>query len=351
MSLRIVAALVAKDLSLFFRNKFFGLITGLAIVLYIVIYFVMPSSVNETLQIGLYAEVVPPAFEQVAEEGIVFETVESEDALVEAVTEGQYAAGVALPPDILDLLASGEKPQITIYSTADTPQEVTDAVEVVIRELAYLQAGQPLAVDISAEVLGPDMLGQQIPIRDRMRPLLAVFLVLFEMIGLAGLITDEVQQGTGRALLVTPMTVPDLFAAKGLLGVGLAFGQAALFMAVVGGMSSQPLIILAALLLGAVLVTGFAFLIASLSRDMMSALGWGMLILVIFIIPAFGILFPGTVSAWARVIPSYYLADTVHQAAAFGAGWSDVSLNLLVLLGVDLAVVVAGVAALGRRFR
>jgi len=343
--------LVAKDLSLFFRNKFFGLITALGLVAYIVIYFVLPSSVNETLQIGLYAEVVPPAFEQVAEEGIVFETVESEDALVEAVAEGQFAAGVALPPDILDLLASGEKPQITIYSTADTPQEVTDAVEVVIRELAYLQAGQPLAVDISAEVLGPDMLGQQIPIRDRMRPLLAVFLVLFEMIGLAGLITDEVQQGTGRALLVTPMTVPDLFAAKGLLGVGLAFGQAALFMAVVGGMSSQPLIILAALLLGAVLVTGFAFLIASLSRDMMSALGWGMLILVIFIIPAFGILFPGTVSAWARVIPSYYLADTVHQAAAFGAGWSDVSLNLLVLLGVDLAVVVAGVAALGRRFR
>ena len=351
MSLRIVTALVAKDFSLFFRNKFFGLITGLGIVAYIVIYFVMPSSVNETLQIGLYAEVVPPAFEQVAEEGIVFETFESEDALIEAVTEGQYAAGVALPPDILDLLASGQKPQITIYSAADTPEEVTDAVEVIIRELAYLQAGQPLAVNISVEVLGPDMLGQQIPIRDRMRPLLAVFLVMFEMIGLASLITDEVQQGTGRALLVTPMTVKDLFAAKGLLGVGLAFVQAALFMAIVGGMSSQPLIILTALLLGAVLVTGFAFLIASLSRDMMSALGWGMVILIIFIIPAFGILFPGTVSAWAKVIPSYYLADTVHQASAFGAGWGDVSLNLLVLLGVDLAVVVAGVAALGRRFR
>ncbi len=351
MSLRIVTALVAKDLSLFFRNKFFGLITALGLVMYIVIYFVLPSSVNETLQIGLYAEVVPPAFEQLAEEGIVFEAVESEDALVEAVTEGEYVAGVALPPDILDLIASGEKPQITVYSTADTPQEVTDAVEVVIRELAYLLAGEPLAVDISAEVLGPDMLGQQIPLRDRMRPLLAVFLVLFEMIGLASLITDEARQGTGRALLVTPATVPDLFAAKGLLGVGLAFGQAALFMAVIGGLNSQPLIILTALLLGAVLVTGFAFLIASLSRDMMSALGWGMVILIIFIIPAFGILFPGTVSGWAKAIPSYYLADTVHQASAFGAGWSDVSLNLLVLLGVDLAVVVASVAALGRRFR
>jgi len=351
LSLRVVGALVAKDLSLFFRNKFFGLMTALGIVFYIVIYFVLPSSVNETLQLGLYAEVVPPAFEQLAEEGIVFEEVESEDALVEAVTDGQYAVGVALPPDILELFAAGERPQITVYSTADTPEEVTDAVEVVIRELAYLQVGEPLAVDISAEVLGPDMLGQQIPLRDRMRPLLAVFLVLFEMIGLAGLITDEVQQGTGRALLVTPATVPDLFAAKGLLGVGLAFGQAALFMAVIGGLNSQPLIILTALFLGAVLVTGFAFLIASLSRDMMSSLGWGMLILIVFIIPAFGILFPGTVSGWAKAIPSYYLADTVHQASAFGAGWGDVSLNLLVLLGIDLAVVVAGVAAVGRRLR
>lgn len=351
MSVRIVTALVAKDISLFFRNKFFGLITGLGIVAYIVIYFVMPSSVNETLQIGLYAEVVPPAFEQVAEEGIVFETFESEDALIEAVTEGQYAAGVALPPDILDLLASGQKPQITIYSAADTPEEVTDAVEVIIRELAYLQAGQPLAVDISVEVLGPDMLGQQIPIRDRMRPLLAVFLVMFEMIGLASLITDEVQQGTGRALLVTPMRVRDLFAAKGVVGVSLAFVPAALFMAVVGGMSSQPLIILTALLLGSVLVTGFAFLIASLSRDMMSALGWGMLILIIFIIPAFGILFPSTVSAWAKVIPSYYLADTVHQASAFSAGWGDVWLNLLILVGFDVAVIWAGIIALRRKFR
>lgn len=351
MSVRIVTALVAKDISLFFRNKFFGLITILGIVAYIVIYFVMPSSVNETLQIGLYAEVVPPAFEQVAEEGIVFETVESEDALMEAVTEGQYAAGVALPPDILDLFASGQKPQITIYSAADTPEEVTDAVEVIIRELANLQAGQPLAVDISVEVLGPDMLGQQIPIRDRMRPLLAVFLVMFEMIGLASLITDEVQQGTGRALLVTPMKVRDLFAAKGVVGVGLAFVPAALFMAVVGGMSSQPLIILTALLLGAVLVTGFAFLIASLSLDMMSALGWGMVILIIFIIPAFGILFPSTVSAWAKVIPSYYLADTVHQASAFSAGWGDVWLNLLILVGFDIAVIWAGIIALRRKFR
>ncbi|GAH29320.1 unnamed protein product, partial [marine sediment metagenome] len=51
-------------------------------------------------------------------------------------------------------------------------------------------------------------------------------------------------------LLVTPVSVKDLFAAKGITGVSLAFVQAALFMAIIGGMSRQPLIILTALLLG-----------------------------------------------------------------------------------------------------
>ena len=351
MSVRIVTALVAKDLSLFFRNKFFGLITGLGVVAYIVIYFVMPGSVNESLEIGLYAPVMPPAFEQVAEGGIVFETVESEEALVEAVTEGQYPAGVALPADMMDTFTSGQKPLIILYFPADASEEVKDAVEVMIRELAYMQTGQPLAVETSVEVLGQDMLGQQIPIRDRMRPLLAVFLVMFETIGLASLITEEVAQGTGRALLVTPMRVRDLFAAKGVTGVSLAFGQAALFMAIVGGMSSQPLVILVTLLLAAVLVTGLAFLIASLSRDMMSALGWGVVVLIIFSVPAFGIMFPGTISEWVKVIPSYYIADTVYQASCFGAGWGDVWLNLLILVGFDVAIIWAGIMALRRKFR
>ena len=77
----------------------------------------------------------------------------------------------------------------------------------------------------------------QIPPRDRLRPLLAVLIVIFETFGLANLISEEVERGTIRALLVTPMTVKDLFIAKGIIGVGLAFIQGVLFLAIVGGMN------------------------------------------------------------------------------------------------------------------
>jgi len=294
---------------------------------------------------------MPPVFEQLQEEGLEIEVVESDEALREAVAEGQYVAGVALPADFMEKLILGQKPQITMYFASDTPEEIKDAVKVVIRELVYLQIGQPLAIEVSEEILGPDMIGMQIPPRDRLRPLFAVFIIMIETLGLATLISEEVEQRTIHALLVTPMTVRDLFAAKGTIGVGLAFGQAVLFMAIVGGISSQPLIILTALLLGAVLATGTAFLIASLAKDLMSVMAWSIPALIILIIPSLGVLAPGILTGWVEVIPSYYLVDTVHQAANFGAGWGDVWRNLLVLLGFDLVIVWIGITALRRKFR
>ncbi len=347
----IIRALVAKDLSLFFRNRFYAAVTALSIVMFVIIYLVMPSSVDEKLEIGLYAPVLPPVFEMIQEEGLEIDVFTTEEALIEAVAEGEYMAGVVLPADIMEKFAQGQKPKITLYFPADAPEEVTDAVEVMITELAYLQTGQPLAVDISAQILGPDKLGEQIPPRDRMRPLFAVFILMLETMGLASLISEEVEQGTAQALLVTPMRVQDLFLAKGIMGVSLAFGQALLFMAIVGGLASQPLIILTTLLLGGMLVTGAGFLVASLAKDMMSVMAWGFIVIIVFAIPAFGILFPGTISGWVKAIPSYYLADTVHQAATFGAGWGDIWSNLVILLGFNLVIIWGGIMALRRKLR
>ena len=352
MNLSTIKTLVAKDASLYARNRLFAFLTVLSIVFFIIIYFVMPSSVNEELEIGFYAPVLPPVFELIQEtEGLQTELFETEEALIEAVTEGEYAAGVALPADIMEKFASGQKPQVTLYFPSDALEEVKDAVEVTIRELAYLQTGQPLAIEVSAEILGPDMLGEQIPPRDRMLPLLAVMIIMMESMGLASLISEEIEHGTARALLVTPMSVQELFTAKSITGISLAFGQAVFFMAIVGGLNSQPLIILTTLLLGGMLVTGIAFLIASMARDIMTVMAWGLPVIITLSIPAFGVLFPGIVTDWVKVLPSYYLADTIHQTANFGAGWADVWSNLLILLGFNLVIVWAGIIALRRKFQ
>jgi ABC-2 type transport system permease protein len=352
MNLGVIRALVAKDFALFFRNRFYALITALGILVYLIIYFVMPSSVDEELDIGLYAPVLPPVFELIQEEeGFNIASFDSDEALKEAVTEGAYQAGVSLPADIIEKFALGEKPLVTLYFSANAPDEVTSAVKATVRELAYLQTGQTLAIDISAEILGPDMLGEQIPIRDRLRVLLVMMLIMFEMMGLASLISEEVEQGTIHALLVTPMSARELFTAKLIMGVSLAFIQGVLFMAIIGGLNQQAPIIIIALLLGSAMFTGTGFLVASLARDMLSSMGWGITILLIYAIPSFGIMFPGIITDWAKAIPSYYLADALHQASNFNAGWSENWANILILIGFNIVIIWGGIMALRRRFQ
>jgi len=343
---------VAKDFTLFFRNRFFALVTPLALIAYIGLYFVMPGSVDETMEIGVYAPGWSPISGDIQQQGLEIHVAESEGDLKDGVTAQDYVAGIVLPADLADKLAAGDKPRIDLYFASDTPEEAREAVSSLIRELIYAQTGQPLAVDFSTQVLpGPDMAGEQIPPRDRMRPLFAVLLIVFETYGMATLITEEVEHRTIQALLVTPVSVKDLFAAKGITGITLAFGQGALFMAVVGGLNDQPVIIILALLLAAFLVTGIGFLIASLAKDMMSVLAWGVLALVILVIPGMGVMFPGVITAWAKAIPSYYVVDTVDRVANYGSGWPDIWQNLLILVAFSVAFLLVGMVALRRRFQ
>lgn len=347
----IVRALVRKDLTLFFRNLFFALITFVGVAVYIAAYFLMPQAVDETLELGVYSAALPEAVLKLLDaEEVGYQVFASDAALRAAILDGDMPAGLVFPPDLMEQLLAGQKPRVDVYLAAGSPPEVRDVYVVVVKGMALAMSGQPLNIEANEITLGPDMAGQQIAPRDRMRPLLAVFVIVMETIGLATLIADEVQGGTLRALLVTPMDVRDLFVAKGIMGVGMTFVQAVLVMGVTGGLRQSPGLMLVTLLLGAVMATSIGFLMASVSRDMMSSIGWGILAMVILAIPAFGVLFPGTVTAWGKALPSYYLIDTIHRVANFAAGWGEVWPNLLILAGISGLFLWAGVAVLRRKF-
>jgi ABC-2 type transport system permease protein len=104
-------------------------------------------------------------------------------------------------------------------------------------------------------------------------------------------------------------------------------------------------------MLAAILVTGIGFLIASLAKDMMSVLAWGVLALVIMVVPSMITLFPGVITEWVKVIPTYYVVDTVDSVAGYGSGWPDIWPNLLILVAFSAAFLLAGMVALRRRFQ
>lgn len=351
MSAQTIGTLVSKDLNLYFRNRFFAFITVLALVMYIAMYFFLPDTVDETLELAVYAPDIPrDVLEDMEEDGLELLDMRSEEALITAVGEGDYEVGVVMPENLRREIARGDLPEMRVYFTPDVPAEFRDIYIIMARELAFLVAGEPLYLDVTEEVIGMDMAGQQIPPRDRMLPMLTVFVLLMETLGLASLISSEVEAGTIRALLVTPMSVTDLFLGKGLTGVFLAFVQAILLMAITGGLRTEPLLMIVTLLLGSIMVTGFGFLLASAARDMMSVLGWGILLVLILAIPAMVVFLPGITTDWIMLLPTHYLVDTLYRVLNFGASWADVWQNLVAIALFAAAAVALGVVALRRRF-
>ncbi len=352
MNGRIILALIKKDIQVFFSNQFFALITALALVAYLGIYFAMPSTVDETIEMAIFAPSIPLQFADTLEDdGVVLKNMESKVALETAVTDNEYAVGVILPEELTQALATGEQGQIELYFSPDFPEELKEAYIIFFEEIGYALAGQPFNIDVHEEILGVDRAGNQIPQREKMLPFFAVLVLTMETLGLASLISSEIESGTLQALLITPMRMEGLFIAKGTVGVGLAFFQAVVLMAVTGGLSQQPLLIIVALLLGSLLVTGLGFLLASVATDLMSVMSWGVPIILLLSLPAMSLLLPGLTTDWVKVLPSYYLIDTVYQAVNFNLSWADAGSNLLILAAFSLAFMGLGIVVLRRKFQ
>lgn len=348
MNPRLIAALVRKDLVLFFKNRYFAVITVIGVVAYAVIYLVLPAEADEALEIGIVAPALPGQFTaQLEDEGLILQRFESESDLRAAVGDGAPAAGIVFPAD---LLVGGSRPTAQVLFSAELPAEFRDPYPVLVEEWVAAMTGQSLPIEIEAEVLGIDTAGQPIATRDRMLPLFAVFILVMESFGLANLISAEISAGTIRALLVTPLRVEGLFLGKGITGVSLAFGESTALMAVTGGLEQQPLVVLAALLIGSLMVTGIGFMIASVSKDMMAVMSRGILAMLVLAIPAFNVLLPGLTTDWIKGLPTYYLVDPIHRVVNFGAGWGDVAGQLGMLVLFAAAFLAIGIGVLKRRF-
>lgn len=351
-----IAALIEKDLTLYFRNQFFAFVTGLGLVAYVAIYFLMPASADGELSFGLHVEAsAAAAVDERLGEFATARRFDSEEALVAAVEENELPAGISLTATQAAAIQRGEDVTVRAYYAPGIPADVRSAYDDVLTVLMNV-VGSPVADDFGSieeesEVLGPDLSGQPIPARDRLLPTLILAILITETMGLATLITEEVEKDTARALLTTPLRLSHFFTAKTTMGVSLAFVQVLLIVVITGAITAAPAMLVVTLLLGSLLVTGLAFVIAALSTDFTSVMGYSVIFLVVLAIPAITVIFPAIASDWVELIPTFYLVDTLHRVLNFGAGWGDVRPNVLALTVISLAALGLGSLALRRRLQ
>ncbi|HSJ46177.1 MAG TPA: ABC transporter permease [Euzebyales bacterium] len=354
----VISAIVRKDLAEYTRDRLWAFLTVLVLVVVVALFWILPDDVNETITVGVTGLGEPAALAdlQTSEEGLVTVPFASEDDLRAVVAgdadawtvdgetvvirtgsetsppagaeQADVSIGLAFPDDFVQAAAAGETTQATVYVDAAVPEEIALAMSSVVTEIAYALVGEPFPVDTADPtetfvVLGEDRAGNQVSARDGFRPVFVFLILTMEMFVMASLIAKEIQDRTVTAVLVTPASVGDVLAAKGITGALSGLVQAVIVLVAIDSLSPHPLLILTLLLLGSVLISGTAMIVGSTGRDFISTLFYGMAYMVPLLIPAFAALFPGTAAAWVRVLPSYPLVRGLVDVTTYGAGWSD----------------------------
>lgn len=341
--------LIIKDLKLLSRDRLMLFITVAMLMMCLAIYFLMPSDTDDSFEMIVHGIIFPDEMMiSLTEEGVHIVYAESKDDIRQGIEEGDYYMGAAFP-DNLFTHDTGVLPVVDIYFSAQLTPEMRDADRSILKYFLLSLKGEKIDIEVREAILGTDLAGKSISMKKRVIPIIALLILFMEIMGISNLIVDEINNQTSTAILTTPLRKRDFLFAKGFSGLLLAFIQAVIILLITGGFTSKPLLILTVLFLSAILVIAFSLLIASISKDMMSVLSWGILSLIILIFPAFSVIFPGTASGWIKIIPSYYIVNTIFSVNQLGAGWAQTGSSILILLAFDMVILSAGVLTIRRK--
>ena len=365
----IIWRIIRKDLKEISRDKLWVFLSILGIVAYAIFYWLMPSTVNETITIGIHQKGMDRVIEQYAEEEeegleiVEFDSSKDLKAAVEGELEidQEIGIGIDFPEDFLAKTAAGKKTTVRVYADSAIPEEIRNAMTSFVREMAFgirgaaLGAGSPeetFPVQMPEEetsILGEDYAGNQVPFREKVRPMIAFFVLMIESMALASLISTEVQSGTVTAVLVTPARTGDVLAAKTIFGAFLAFSQAVILLLAINAFGENALILLTMILLGAIMMTGVGMISGAAGKDFMETLFLSLLFIIPLMIPAFAALFPGTASTWIRVLPTYGLVQAIMRSTTYMEGWVEVLPYIGMVLVWNVVIFGAGLMILKRR--
>jgi ABC-2 type transport system permease protein len=376
----IIAKIIAKDFRAFSRDKLFLFLSVLGLVFYVLIFWLVPSTVDESISLGIVETDLSEALERFGEQqdgALELVPFSSRDELAAVIAgdlrafrtvdgglflldpdgdkdkpEGakrvKLAVGLAFPPDFVATTASGARSRVELLVDVQAPAELETAMKSFVRELAWALSGDGLPVTLPEErtiVLGEDRAGRQVPFRDRMRPMLALFMLMVEAMALATLIATEISARTVTAILSTPARSSDLLIAKTVFGTLLASSQALIMLVAVGAFTAANWhVLIITVLIGALLFSGCAMVAGSAGKDFMGTLFLSMAFILPLAIPAFAVLFPGQAGPIVQLMPSYGFIEVLLGVTAYAEPWSE----QLALLGTSCAwvVVIVGIGML-----
>jgi len=347
MSIRRVAILLGKDFKYGSKGFVFIMAIVAPLLISLVLNLVFGTFFSQTAKLGINDQGNSRLVDLVsASDSVQTRTYASADDLMRAVEAGAVDMGVSLPENFDEDALSGNSIVLPAYVWGESLAKNRGILLASINSAVRQLAGQEVPVHIETTTLGD---AQSVPWNDRLLPLVVLYAVTIGGIMVpASLMVDEKQKRTLTALAITPATLADILAAKGLIGVIMALVMSIVILLINQAFGAQPGLLMIVLGLGAVLAALFGLVLGTLVKDINTLFATIKGIGILLYAPVIIYMFPQIPQWIGKIFPTYYIVQPVVEISQQGGAWSDIVFEVSILAGLIVLMLVLTPLAAGR---
>lgn len=259
---------------------------------------------------------------------------DSADELQNAVERGAVDVGVIVPADFDTQLSQNQLVQLDYYVWGESEANHRATVSSALDNVIYKISDQQATLSVTPVEVGE---GTDLGWQERLLPLIMVFVVVIGgMVVPASSLIDEREKRTIRALITSPITLPEVFLAKGVVGVVLSVIMGVVALIINQAFGSQPLALVFILTLGAIMSAEFGLLMGAFIKDMNTFFAVIKAIGLFLYAPAIVMLFPELPQWIARVFPMYYVIGPVSELTIENESWERILPDIGILFALTM---------------
>lgn len=339
MSIRRVGILFRREILQGPKNFIFIWAIVAPVVISLIVSVVFGSLFSDKPDLGIVdqgeSRLVTMATEQDSVAVTEYNTV---DGMLAAIDDGQLDMGVVLPEGFDDAVIQGSEIVINAYISGQSLAENRVILGVTIADLVRDLAGQEAPVVVEITTLGEE---ESLPWNDRLLPLVVLMAVYLGGLFLpATSVINEKERKTMQALLVTPTTKAEVFAAKGLTGVVLSLVMGVVILTLNQVFGAEPALLVLVLAMGAIMAVEVGLVCGVYLKDVSSLFTIWKLGGILLFAPALVYIFPQIPDWVARIFPTYYMVQPIVELTLQGAGWTEIIGDVVVLAAIDAVLAI-----------
>jgi len=344
MSLSRYAKILRKDLAIGPRSPIFLWMIVLPVALTLILQVAFGSLFNPKPRLGIVDEGASEITAQVEQmDGIELTLLDDTEELKRMVESNDLDAGLVLQSGFDEAVRSGAKPELQFYVSGESYASNRIILTVTTLDLIREIEGSEAPVTVEVESFG----SAGLPISVRLVPVIVFYALTMAGIFVPGSnLVEEKEQGTLMALLVTPVKIGEVLAAKWSLGVILASVMATVTLLLNQALGANWLDVLVVVLVAGALSSMIGLLIGTFAKD--SAIMFGVVkgLGIFLFAPTLFYIFPDWPQWIAKLFPLYWILEPIWAVAIMGGSLGEVWVELAVATGITVALIpVVGMVA------